>query len=285
MVVGAREVIDREFFKVLLDGFDEKLRIPDKFVEECLPRGQEKVNLNSSILGKVWTVKIRCHSDGFYFSGDGWKEFVRDHDLHFGYFLVFVYCWENINNFFVKPFDHSGCRKFYAPIDQEDKTMNQHAAVNVEQCVNKATAIDDDQNQIQNQFKIVMASSYIQYMHFPSGFRDSNNLSSISEVTLTGKDGRRWLVKFRHTPRKNRLSSAFSIGWKAFKNENNLQKDDVCIFYLSSKDENTANFFVIFQQKRRKQDNSKVVGRKKNRKARNQSESIKKKPILQTVQR
>lgn len=25
MVVGAREVIDREFFKVLLDGFDEKL--------------------------------------------------------------------------------------------------------------------------------------------------------------------------------------------------------------------------------------------------------------------
>ncbi|KMZ74491.1 hypothetical protein ZOSMA_127G00120 [Zostera marina] len=110
-----------EFFKVLLDGFNEKLRIPDKFVSSFF-REQGKVNLCSSILGKIWCVEIRQHSDGLYFSGDGWIEFVQDHDLHFGYFLVFV-CHQNIN-FFVKSFDHSGCRKLYTPINDHVEQSN-----------------------------------------------------------------------------------------------------------------------------------------------------------------
>lgn len=118
------------------------IRIPDKCVGESLLRGQEKVNLNSSIVGKVWTVEISLHSNGLYFSGDGWTEFVKDHDLRFGYFLVFVYCRKNIN-FFVKPFDHSGCIKLYAPTSQRGKTMDQHFAFNVEKR-DKDTAMDGD---------------------------------------------------------------------------------------------------------------------------------------------
>lgn len=65
---------------------------------------------------RVWSVDIR-NSDGmFYLTGDGWRRFIDDHDLRFGYFLIFIYCSDV--TFYVIPFDLSGFRIAYNGVNQ-----------------------------------------------------------------------------------------------------------------------------------------------------------------------
>lgn len=63
---------------------------------------------------KVWRVEIQYFGGTFNLTGDGWRSFVKDHDLRFGYFLVFLHCSDV--NFYVVPFDLTGFRIAYAQI-------------------------------------------------------------------------------------------------------------------------------------------------------------------------
>ncbi|CAN0860314.1 B3 domain-containing protein REM5 [Linum grandiflorum] len=72
------------FFQPLLPGFHLRLSIPIAFSKH-LPADDEETVLLRSPAGKMYSVNIT----GQKFRGGGWKQFVSDHGLHVGDFLVF----------------------------------------------------------------------------------------------------------------------------------------------------------------------------------------------------
>ncbi|GAV91355.1 B3 domain-containing protein, partial [Cephalotus follicularis] len=58
--------------------------------------------------GRVWLADV-IKIDNKLFFKNGWKEFVEDHHLEFGDFLVF--CYEKRSNFFVNIYGRNACEK------------------------------------------------------------------------------------------------------------------------------------------------------------------------------
>ncbi|XP_021747429.1 B3 domain-containing transcription factor VRN1-like [Chenopodium quinoa] len=85
--------------------FREGQRIPRKFVEcsradlssSCTLRGQS---------GNIWKVQIQKTEKDVLFA-DGWGNFVTDHGIKYGCFLVF--CYVGDSSFEVSVFDVTGC--------------------------------------------------------------------------------------------------------------------------------------------------------------------------------
>ncbi|WCJ29545.1 B3 domain-containing protein REM9 [Euphorbia peplus] len=90
------------YFKPLIPGFEDEFLIPSPFLKYL--NGQE-CQLRTRC-GKTWVVKI----NGRRFE-KGWKEFVEDHDLQIGDFLVFRYEGEML--FDVLVFDRTTCEREY----------------------------------------------------------------------------------------------------------------------------------------------------------------------------
>lgn len=104
------------FFKVLMPGdFDHKLKIPLGFKKHII---HDRLGMGTiqSPLGTTWHVKL-LEEEGSMYIGEGWREFVRAHELEIGYFLVFRYEGDMV--FSVEIFDYSCCLKEYTPIAHE----------------------------------------------------------------------------------------------------------------------------------------------------------------------
>ncbi|KAI4327515.1 hypothetical protein L6164_019965 [Bauhinia variegata] len=96
-----------QFFKIMIGGFRNLLRIPIKFVRHF------KVKLSGSVRlrgpsGHVWNVKLARTADDLLFH-KGWKNFAQDHSLAAGDFLVFRYIGDS--SFGVSIFDETGCER------------------------------------------------------------------------------------------------------------------------------------------------------------------------------
>ncbi|XP_058069224.1 B3 domain-containing protein Os11g0197600-like isoform X2 [Magnolia sinica] len=113
------------FFKFFLPGLtDQFLRIPQAFLKNIDDGSHGTVSLTGPS-GNVWHVNLVANMNGLFFQ-DGWKEFVRDHFLEVGYFLVFRY--DGNLRFTVQIFDTSGCEKgnsFYANCCQESSSFEE----------------------------------------------------------------------------------------------------------------------------------------------------------------
>lgn len=104
------------FFKVLMPGdFDHKLKIPLGFKKHIIHDNLGMVTIQSP-LGTTWHVELQ-EEEGSMYIGEGWREFVRAHELEIGYFLVF--CYEGDMVFSVEIFDYSCCPKEYTPVANE----------------------------------------------------------------------------------------------------------------------------------------------------------------------
>ncbi|KAL6868180.1 hypothetical protein ACP4OV_015025 [Aristida adscensionis] len=80
----------RSFWKILSpENSGKVLKIPSAFSEYLEDEPTRLVSLKSST-GKTWEVELTNGSEGFCFT-QGWKEFVADHSLKLGNFLVFTY--------------------------------------------------------------------------------------------------------------------------------------------------------------------------------------------------
>ncbi|KAM0932994.1 putative transcription factor B3-Domain family [Dioscorea sansibarensis] len=95
------------FFKVFLPNFSAKhLDIPPKFTQNIrgeLPQKLQLVGPSSN----MWNVELRMRGDRMSIVR-GWKEFVNDHSLMLGDFMVFRY--EDLN-LYVQIFDQTACLK------------------------------------------------------------------------------------------------------------------------------------------------------------------------------
>ncbi|XP_065851143.1 B3 domain-containing protein REM9-like [Euphorbia lathyris] len=136
----------RHFFQALLPGFEDDVvgfeddvLIPISFckylnVQEC-----EKAMLRSQKGEKLWPVKI----NGRRFE-DGWKQFVKDHDLKIGDFLVFRHHGDLVFNVLV--LDSTTCEKEYPPV-----TGKQVETSSCEKEYLPTTAIKEEQIEIEEQ--------------------------------------------------------------------------------------------------------------------------------------
>ncbi|KAJ4967335.1 hypothetical protein NE237_019184 [Protea cynaroides] len=95
------------FFKVLLGGFEKRLRIPPEFIKHVHEELPGKFYLRSPN-GTWWRVKGKKIRDGWFFR-KGWDHFVTYHSLKVGEFLVFYY--KGNSKFSVTIYDRSGCEK------------------------------------------------------------------------------------------------------------------------------------------------------------------------------
>ncbi|KAL3825443.1 hypothetical protein ACJIZ3_021472 [Penstemon smallii] len=98
-----------EFFKVFLPQTfaSKKILIPPDFIKHFNRRIQEKIILKD-VEGKVWQVGVE-RSLYEVFIKDGWHNFVCNHYLEVGDFIVFKYV--RSYTFLVKLFGPNGCKK------------------------------------------------------------------------------------------------------------------------------------------------------------------------------
>ncbi|KAL6658264.1 hypothetical protein ACP70R_003850 [Stipagrostis hirtigluma subsp. patula] len=103
--VAAAKGAGQSFFKIFFpEQSGERLKIPVPFHHNLEDRPAGTVSLKSSS-GKTWKVELSSGSEGFCFAR-GWKEFVRDHSIKKGSFLVFTY--DGHSQFFVMVFCQLG---------------------------------------------------------------------------------------------------------------------------------------------------------------------------------
>ncbi|KAL2468395.1 B3 domain-containing transcription factor VRN1 [Forsythia ovata] len=86
-----RSDLPTRFFQVILPTItaQQKLKLPDKYVEEFGHGLSDVVRLTDSI-GGVWCVRLEKEEETIWFH-HGWKKFYEDHSIKHGYFVVFKY--------------------------------------------------------------------------------------------------------------------------------------------------------------------------------------------------
>ncbi|KAL2472196.1 B3 domain-containing transcription factor VRN1 [Abeliophyllum distichum] len=86
-----RPDLPTRFFKVILPTItaQQKLKLPDKYVEEFGHRISDVVRLTDSV-GGVWGVRLEEEEETIWFH-HGWKKFYEDHSIKHGYFVLFKY--------------------------------------------------------------------------------------------------------------------------------------------------------------------------------------------------
>uniref|UniRef100_A0A0D9W3K7 TF-B3 domain-containing protein n=1 Tax=Leersia perrieri TaxID=77586 RepID=A0A0D9W3K7_9ORYZ len=99
-----------QFLRILLPGYMEKMRIPDKFLQHHIT----EEHLNSimayilSPLGKVWRIELEKKEFGMFFKG-GWSQFLSFHDISHGDVILLRY--EGNLVFKIKVFGLNGLKK------------------------------------------------------------------------------------------------------------------------------------------------------------------------------
>ncbi|XP_021725445.1 B3 domain-containing protein Os01g0723500-like isoform X2 [Chenopodium quinoa] len=95
------------FFKIMLGDFESYLRIPRKFKDEYKEKLLQRVTLRGPS-GDCWTVALAQRGEDIELR-NGWRDFVKDHSLEEGDFLVFQHVENSLFN--VLMFDKTGCER------------------------------------------------------------------------------------------------------------------------------------------------------------------------------
>ncbi|KAJ1260002.1 hypothetical protein BS78_10G198800, partial [Paspalum vaginatum] len=128
----------------------EKMRIPDKFVQEHLMTGTCSSSQKATIfspLGKFWRVEVDRDQSGVLL-GESWAQFLTAHDLSDGCILLFRYEGDMV--FTVEAFLHNGCLKEYEAAAADDEigpsTVPQQGAkkIGVSPVKKRRKTIDED---------------------------------------------------------------------------------------------------------------------------------------------
>ncbi|MCD7448869.1 hypothetical protein HAX54_046963 [Datura stramonium] len=124
-----------KFFKIMMNDFRRRLRIPQRFVT-CLKNSQKL--LGQKILtgpsGNTWVVEVKRTEDDDYVFCNGWEIFVKDHCLEDADLLVFK--MDGFSAFDVMIFDASACEKegtFFVkkhryPCKHPDEVTDEHTS-------------------------------------------------------------------------------------------------------------------------------------------------------------
>ncbi|KAF2302818.1 hypothetical protein GH714_008556 [Hevea brasiliensis] len=204
------------FFKPVLPGFERKLSIPVSFFKYLKGQKCEKAVLRS-IAGKLWYVKV----NGCRFE-DGWEEFVRDHDLHVGDFLVFRHEGDMV--FDVMVFDPRDLTK-----NKQVKTTFKGKAVS--SVLERPYFVVNVSFYSARNSRIVTHQIYNFKQNVPRKFARANGLKNRRcKIVLMDQEGRSWPAELGY--KKSDGQVYIGQGWNAFRNANDLHAGDSFLLEL-----------------------------------------------------
>ncbi|KAL8056835.1 hypothetical protein ABFX02_04G144900 [Erythranthe guttata] len=218
------EIISRHFFNVMVPGFHTHLNLPSAFCKKLKEKKSKRAILKTRI-GK-WKIDVCRNSEGLICFENGWPQFVNDHSLGIGDFVVF----EHTGNFHfnVSVFDHTACEKEF-PVEpknerHENNTRNPH-------------------------FVLTMKPSFAlrqPRVNIPIVFARSSSLGDKSSATIRDPHKRAWPVKLvLETNGRSRV--LMCRGWHDFYVSNQLKDGDICRFELNHGSRQTKNAVMDVQ--------------------------------------
>ncbi|XP_034676725.1 B3 domain-containing protein REM14-like isoform X1 [Vitis riparia] len=260
----------RHFFKVMINDFRTQLSIPPGFSRKLNGEKMEKAVLTSN--KGSWVVEVGKCGQLFHFK-EGWEEFVRNHDLDVGDFVVFEH--KGSMRFDVLVFDSSACEK---RLSNRSGNKRGRTAKQADSCDHHVELVklesdsrvcerelsppmaqgNNNSHDHVKQLKAATASSALgrpsftatitpancgrgyPYLNIPRGFWRSNDIiTKEGSIALRDPLNRLWPVKLRLQVGGSRLS--LGIGWHEFIESNKLKAGDVCVFELNPTSPETPN--------------------------------------------
>ncbi|XP_038975568.1 putative B3 domain-containing protein REM15 isoform X2 [Phoenix dactylifera] len=253
------------FFKVLMPGFEKKLRIPPAFVKYITNLRDKRATLISP-LGKLWSVNIHGCKEKMCFR-EGWPEFAQAHDLKLGCFMVFRY--EDDRTFSFQVFDTSACRKDYSPVgvqsvarmdirqdlNSEDASEDTSQGPMTQGSRKQIRMMDEGRPLTERTFSscsgrksfVAIISDYNlnrNYMSIPASFKESSDIMTKDEVILKDGEGRSWHVSIC---KRGKKGAFLAKGWRDFCVGNRLGEGDKCIFELASNEKDNIMLVRILK--------------------------------------
>ncbi|XP_074334892.1 B3 domain-containing protein REM5-like isoform X2 [Apium graveolens] len=239
--------MDPSFFKPLVGDFLHKLQIPSAFIEKMEGKLASKLVLKYEC-GRLYYVKMKELEDGHFFV-NGWPDFVKDHGLEYGDFVVFRLIEDS--TFHVTIYDPSMCEKqccdshrYKNDSDQKHSLSDQDhtkgpnlAKKNQESPIKMEIESSDDEwkgpcsnTDDAPSFTLVLNEANKIYLPLESSFVTKTGLAKKEEVKVRDKEGRKWVVKIVKDGKRVGLTR----GWSDIFMAHRLKKGDSCIFkYLS----------------------------------------------------
>ncbi|XP_019086660.1 PREDICTED: B3 domain-containing protein REM7 isoform X1 [Camelina sativa] len=226
------------FFQPLLPGSETHLTIPVVFFSKHIggKHEQKTAKLKSDSSEKTWVVKM----DGRRLT-QGWKEFVKAHDLRIGDIIIFKHEGDMV--FRVTPFGPSCCEIQYAQCnikmeddndDEEDDMENQHSTRNGlrKTKLNPKTEAESFESCDYCFVANVTASNLkTDTINLPKKAASSKALSRrCDNIILVNEEGNSWTLNLRF--RESDGSYYMGGGWKRFCSENRQKEGDLIAFNL-----------------------------------------------------
>ncbi|KAM3272370.1 hypothetical protein ACQJBY_042487 [Aegilops geniculata] len=233
------------FFKCMVGNFQEKMAIPQKFVQNFKGQISEVIKLEAPD-GNIYNVKAIKDLNKIVL-GSGWGVFVRFYELKAGYFLVFRYIGDS--HFKVLIFDFSSCCEkevFHVlmncgPNAQEKDTRLDRSLLGERRCQNGGSSNSESHRRCehcdvhfywhhmddrQKHFLRFMVGDFLHEMNIPEKFVN-NFRGRISKVMkLEAPDGNVYNIQVTNDLNKITLRS----GWAAFASAYELKEHDLLVF-------------------------------------------------------
>ncbi|XP_044946658.1 B3 domain-containing protein LOC_Os12g40080-like [Hordeum vulgare subsp. vulgare] len=233
------------FFKCMVGNFQEKMAIPQKFVENFKGRISEAIKLEAPD-GNIYNVQAIKDLNKIIL-GSGWAVFVSFYEVKEGYFLVFRYIGDS--HFKVLIFDFENCCEkevFHAlmncgPNAQEKDAHLDRSPLSERRCQNGGSSNGEPHprcehcdvhfywhhmDDMQKHFLRLMFGNFHQEISIPEKFV-KNFRGRISEVMkLEAPDGNIYNIKVTKDLNKIVLRS----GWAAFATAYELKEYDLLVF-------------------------------------------------------
>ncbi|KAK8935854.1 putative B3 domain-containing protein [Platanthera zijinensis] len=244
MVAMAKKNGGTSFFKVMLPGFQNELRIPPKFARTIAIPNHRTATIRDPV-DRSWPANVEGRGEDLRFGGEGWMNIVKGLDINLGFFLVFKY--KGNLDFRVKVFDLSACELEYSlelcsaqAIESSPPLKKQtDAKTTVEKMFRQFC------KSLGPHFSVTMKFCHLRfqpYLNVPLGFLASCNMVSKSKVILVDPKGRYSPVKITIRKRRPVAQCCFGKGWHEFCLQNHLSAGDKCIFELKSEE---ADAYIV----------------------------------------
>ncbi|XP_010324530.2 B3 domain-containing protein REM14 isoform X3 [Solanum lycopersicum] len=227
--------VQPHFFKPLLPGFKNSLKIPDgflKYLEGCEEKGRALLKKG----GKKWVVKLNGQK-----LEEGWGQFAEEHDLKLGDMLIFRH--EGDLEFDVTVFNLNHCDREYAEYEEEEEEEEEEEVRTVEETSTnfefKGISHAEGSTHIpfgQSQFICTVKPYCLRngYLRVPCKFAKANGLTN-KECGLIIRDERQrsWNLRIYTS-----CSQVYIGGrWSEFRAANDIKKGDQIMFEVVSNGE------------------------------------------------
>ncbi|XP_065849811.1 putative B3 domain-containing protein REM15 [Euphorbia lathyris] len=231
------------FFKPLLPGFEDDFLIPGAFSKYFTEQNCDKAMLGSRQGGKLWPVKINGRR-----LEDGWKQFVEDHGLQIGDFLVFRHEGDLV--FFVLVFDRTTCEREYpsfiaASTEEEEKIEIEEQNVPEDSSSEKKS---EENEKVKTSLEAKASSSVLEYpysviqltpknikksrLNIPRKFaRKSGLYGRCCSMILKDEEGNCWPANLLY--KRSSGKTYIAGGWPSFCVARKLKTGDLLIVELT----------------------------------------------------